>query len=84
MLSTLGLIDKSVTWTDFDDFDDIATNRTGKIEEIGGVKSYVATPAGEYPKEKAILFLPDAFGLELINNQVRSFINLVTEEKLVC
>jgi hypothetical protein len=78
MLSTLG--DKSVTWTDFDD---IATNHTGKFEEIGGVKSYVATPTGEYPKEKAILFLPDVFGLELINAQVRSFINLVTEEKLV-
>ena len=70
----MGLIDKTVTWTDFDD---IATNHTGKIEEIGGVKSYVATPAGEYPKEKAILFLPDAFGLELINNQVCCFINLV-------
>jgi dienelactone hydrolase len=39
----------------------------GKWEEIGGVKSYVATPAGEYPKEKAILFLPDVFGAELIN-----------------
>lgn len=42
----------------------------GKFEEIGGVKSYVATPTGEYPKEKAILFLPDVFGLELINAQL--------------
>jgi len=39
----------------------------GKLEKIGGIESYVATPAGEYPKEKAILLLPDVFGLQLVN-----------------
>ncbi|KAK0457850.1 dienelactone hydrolase endo-1,3,1,4-beta-D-glucanase [Desarmillaria tabescens] len=43
---------------------------TGKIEQIGGVECYVATPAGEYPNNKVILFLPDAFGITLPNNQL--------------
>jgi hypothetical protein len=47
------------------------TITTGKWESIGGVNSYVATPAGEYPKNKAILFLPDVFGPQLSNAQVR-------------
>ncbi|KAH9479732.1 Protein AIM2 [Psilocybe cubensis] len=34
----------------------------GKIEKIGGVDTYVATPAADYPKDKAILFLADAMG----------------------
>jgi len=42
----------------------------GKWEKIGGVDSYVATPTGEYPQNKAILFLSDAFGLHLHNNQL--------------
>ncbi|KJA13717.1 hypothetical protein HYPSUDRAFT_49672 [Hypholoma sublateritium FD-334 SS-4] len=42
----------------------------GKWEEIGGVKTYVATPTVDYPKDKAILFLPDVFGPQLINNQL--------------
>ena len=32
----------------------------GKIEEINGVKTYVALPEQDYPKDKAILFLPGA------------------------
>ena len=36
--------------------------RTGKWEKIGGVETYVATPTVDYPKDKAILFLPDVFG----------------------
>lgn len=43
---------------------------TGKEEIINSVKTYVATPTGDYPKDKAILFLPDVFGIELINSQV--------------
>ncbi|TFY70448.1 hypothetical protein EVG20_g2554 [Dentipellis fragilis] len=43
----------------------------GKFETIGGIKTYVATPTGEYPKDKAILFLTDVFGPELNNNLVR-------------
>lgn len=45
----------------------------GKWEKICGVDSYVSTPTGDYPKDKAILFLPDVFGPQLINAQVRSF-----------
>ncbi|KAI0305247.1 alpha/beta-hydrolase [Multifurca ochricompacta] len=40
----------------------------GKYEEINGIKTYVATPQGDYPKDKAILYLTDVFGLELPNN----------------
>ncbi|KAG0698247.1 dienelactone hydrolase [Suillus ampliporus] len=39
----------------------------GKLETIGGVDCYVATPAVDYPKDKVVLFLPDVFGIELIN-----------------
>jgi dienelactone hydrolase len=42
----------------------------GKWEKIGGVESYVATPAGDYAHHKAILFLPDVFGPQLINAQL--------------
>ncbi|KAJ7441958.1 dienelactone hydrolase endo-1,3,1,4-beta-D-glucanase [Mycena galericulata] len=42
----------------------------GKIETIGDIKCYVATPAGDYPKEKVILFLTDVFGITLLNNQL--------------
>ena len=56
------------------DFDKLSK---GKWEKIGGVDSYVATPTGDYPQNKAILFLPDAFGPQLPNNQVRSSIILV-------
>ncbi|TLD29690.1 Elongation factor [Venturia nashicola] len=40
----------------------------GLIKEIGGIKSYVATP--EKDTKNAILYIPDAFGLELINNKL--------------
>jgi len=43
---------------------------TGKWEEINGVKSYVATPSKDYPKDKAIIFLTDLFGPDLINNRL--------------
>ncbi|KAG6327262.1 hypothetical protein ID866_11827 [Astraeus odoratus] len=42
----------------------------GKIEFIGGVRCYVGTPSEEYAKEKVILFLPDIFGIDLINAQL--------------
>ena len=48
----------------------------GKWEDIGGVDSYVATPAGDYSKDKVVLYLPDAFGAQLLNAQVGSFIKL--------
>jgi len=42
----------------------------GKWEKIGGVDSYVATPAGDYPQNKAILFLTDVFGPQIPNAQL--------------
>lgn len=41
-------------------------------ETIGGIHCYVAIPEGEYPKDKIVLFLTDVFGIELINNRVRT------------
>ena len=43
----------------------------GTYEEINGIKTYVATPKTDYPKDKAVLYLPDVFGLELLNNRAR-------------
>jgi len=40
----------------------------GKIEEINGVKTYVTLPENDYPKDKAIIFCSDIFGLDLPNN----------------
>ncbi|RDX50826.1 dienelactone hydrolase endo-1,3,1,4-beta-D-glucanase [Polyporus arcularius HHB13444] len=42
----------------------------GKIEKIGGVECYVATPTGDYPKDKVVLFLTDVFGIPLVNNKL--------------
>ncbi|EPT00991.1 hypothetical protein FOMPIDRAFT_1023529 [Fomitopsis schrenkii] len=42
----------------------------GKIEKIGGVESYIATPSGDYDKTKVVLFLTDVFGIPLSNNKL--------------
>lgn len=42
----------------------------GTLEQIGGVECYVATPTGDYPKNKVILFLTDVFGIPLVNNKL--------------
>ena len=42
----------------------------GKYEEINGIKTYVATPSKDYPKDKAVIYICDIFGLELPNNVV--------------
>ncbi|KZW01097.1 alpha/beta-hydrolase [Exidia glandulosa HHB12029] len=42
----------------------------GKIEQINGVETYVALPSVDYPKDKAILFLTDVFGMQLVNNKL--------------
>ena len=34
------------------------------------MESYVATPAGDYPKDKVVLLLTDVFGIPLNNNKV--------------
>ena len=43
----------------------------GTYEEINGIKTYVATPKTDYPKDKAVLYLTDVFGHELLNNRAR-------------
>ncbi|KAG2362170.1 Alpha/Beta hydrolase protein [Suillus spraguei] len=43
---------------------------SGTLETIAGVACYVATPTVDYHKDKVILFLPDVFGIELINAQL--------------
>ena len=43
----------------------------GKYEEINGIKTYVATPTKDYPKDKALIYICDIYGLELPNNLVR-------------
>ncbi|TBU47535.1 alpha/beta-hydrolase [Dichomitus squalens] len=40
----------------------------GTTQTIGGIECYVAIPAGDYPKDKVVLYLTDAFGLALENN----------------
>ncbi|KAH9893553.1 alpha/beta-hydrolase [Cubamyces lactineus] len=42
----------------------------GRIEQIGGIECYVATPAGDYDKSKVVLFLTDVFGIPLVNNKL--------------
>jgi len=42
----------------------------GTYEEINGIKTYVATPKTDYPKDKAVLYVTDVFGLELPNNRL--------------
>ncbi|KAJ7665978.1 Alpha/Beta hydrolase protein, partial [Mycena polygramma] len=42
----------------------------GKIETIGGVQCYVATPTTDYPKNKCILYVTDVFGIHLPNHQL--------------
>ncbi|KIK52828.1 hypothetical protein GYMLUDRAFT_265248 [Collybiopsis luxurians FD-317 M1] len=42
----------------------------GKWEEINGVNCYITTPTNDYPKDKAIIFLTDLFGPQLINSRL--------------
>ncbi|KAF7333527.1 Dienelactone hydrolase endo-1,3,1,4-beta-D-glucanase [Mycena venus] len=42
----------------------------GKIETIGGIECYVATPTIPHPKERMLIFLTDIFGLALPNNRL--------------
>ncbi|EIM81987.1 uncharacterized protein STEHIDRAFT_114662 [Stereum hirsutum FP-91666 SS1] len=43
---------------------------TGTYENIGSIRTYVATPSKEYPKDKALRFLPDALGVEFNNSKL--------------
>lgn len=40
------------------------------MEKIGGVECYVATPTGDYSKDKVVLYLTDIFGIRLNNPKV--------------
>jgi len=40
----------------------------GTYEEINGIKTYVATPKTDHPKNKAIIYVTDVFGIELPNH----------------
>ncbi|KZV64009.1 alpha/beta-hydrolase [Peniophora sp. CONT] len=40
----------------------------GTYQDIAGVKCYIATPSGDYDKSKVVIYLTDAFGIELVNN----------------
>jgi len=42
----------------------------GKLEVIKGVETYVSIPEGDYPKDKAIIYLADAFGIKFKNTQL--------------
>ncbi|KAJ6558375.1 Alpha/Beta hydrolase protein [Mycena capillaripes] len=42
----------------------------GKLEKIGGIECYIATPTIPYPKERVLIFLTDIFGLALPNNRL--------------
>jgi len=42
----------------------------GKWEVLGDIRTYVATPEIEYPKDKVLLYLTDVFGAEFLNNQL--------------
>lgn len=43
---------------------------SGKWEKIGGVDCYVNVPTMEYAKDKALLYISDVFGPQLVNHQV--------------
>ncbi|KAF8548854.1 alpha/beta-hydrolase [Imleria badia] len=45
-------------------------NPEGRFDTLGGVRCYLATPTVIYSKEKVILFLPDVFGIELVNSKL--------------
>jgi len=42
----------------------------GKVEKINGVDTYVALPEIDFPKDKAILFLADVYGMQSPNAQL--------------
>ncbi|GAA5941196.1 protein AIM2 [Sporobolomyces koalae] len=41
---------------------------SGSIQEVGGVRTYVSLPKGDYDKSKALLFFTDIFGVDTMPN----------------
>jgi len=40
----------------------------GTYEDINGIKTYLVTPKTDHPKDRAVLFVPDVFGFDFVNN----------------
>ncbi|KAG7099778.1 hypothetical protein E1B28_001590 [Marasmius oreades] len=54
-----------------DTFQELVGTPVGNIEKIGGVNTYVSLPRGPAkPKNEAVLYLSDIFGLALVNNRL--------------
>jgi len=66
-----GTAEGNLTYPCFGFQDTNTSAALGTYEEIGGIKTYVATPKVDYPKNKAVIYLTDVFGLEFPNNLVR-------------
>ncbi|KIM88132.1 hypothetical protein PILCRDRAFT_814036 [Piloderma croceum F 1598] len=45
-------------------------NPEGQFYKISGIECYIATPKGDYAKEKVIIHLTDVFGPRLVNAQL--------------
>ncbi|KAF8579943.1 alpha/beta-hydrolase [Ramaria rubella] len=45
----------------------------GKVKKIGGFDTYVTKPETRFPKDKAVLFLSDIFGIQFINSKADDF-----------
>ena len=43
----------------------------GTFSDVAGVKCYITEPSGDYDQSKVVIYLCDAFGIELVNNRVR-------------
>lgn len=42
----------------------------GKLEEIHGLNTYVSLPKSGIPPKGIIVIIPDAFGIEFVNNRL--------------
>ncbi|KAF8519660.1 Alpha/Beta hydrolase protein [Gautieria morchelliformis] len=42
----------------------------GQLVKIGGFDTYVSKPEGNFPKDKAVLFLADVFGIQMNNSKL--------------
>lgn len=42
----------------------------GQVEKVGEIECYTATPTGDFPKDKVLLFLANGFGINLTNSKL--------------
>lgn len=45
-------------------------NPNGRWESIYGLRTYIAEPAGGKQPKAIIVIIPDAFGVDFVNNQI--------------